>query len=147
MDDRIKPTLWDRTRWPRYAFVAGVLVGGVAGWFFHQVVSFLMGASVMLIVFVLLLIIGFLWWRTRSHGMRERGPTVVRWRYDTAIGAPRIDPASSYHRGAVYDPFADSSGGTRSDDTGRRRRRSRNAEYWPGDGSTDSQGSNGAQHV
>lgn len=142
MEDWPGPTLWDRTRWPRYAFVAGVLVGIILGWFFHQVVSLVMGAGFVLVLLLPLLVIGYLWWRSRSHRTAAQGPTVVTWRYDTAIGAPRIDRTSGPGRPAADDWLSELDTDVLNADPRRRRRRSTDAELWLDDDPTDVQDAN-----
>jgi len=76
----IRGNLWDRTRWGRYGFAAGLVSGVVLGWIFHGVFSFIFRFGLVLVVLLPLLAIGYVWWRGNR---REPGPpdaTLVTWK-------------------------------------------------------------------
>ena len=64
--------IWTRTRLLRIGFVAGLIVGLFAGWFFHGLISLIIRfffVIVLLIPFVVALIA---WWRLRRQMQRFR---------------------------------------------------------------------------
>lgn len=79
--------LWWQARWARYAFVAGLLLGLVLGWFFHAVVGLFLRLGIALVILLPLVVIAYLLWR-RSSGRPSgigspRGSTqVVTWNAD-----------------------------------------------------------------
>lgn len=56
-------SVWVRTKWPRYAFVAGLLIGIFLGWFFHGVVSFVWRFFFVLLLLVPILVVAIGWYR------------------------------------------------------------------------------------
>lgn len=79
--------LWWQARWARYAFLAGLLLGLLLGWFFHTVISLFLRLGVALIILVPLVVIAYLLWRRstgRPSGLGgQRGSTqVVTWNAD-----------------------------------------------------------------
>lgn len=72
---------WERIRWARGGFFAGLLVGVVLGWFFHGLISFVLQFGLVLLLLLPLLVIGWLWWRSsRRGGPAEATTTVTTWR-------------------------------------------------------------------
>lgn len=79
--------VWWQARWARYAFVAGLLLGMLLGWFFHAVVSLFLRLGIALVILLPLVIIAYLFWRRRSGNPAgiggQRGSTqVVTWNAD-----------------------------------------------------------------
>ena len=64
--------LWMRTKWSRYSFVAGLLVGVFLGWFFHGVVSFTIRFFVVLLLLVPVIVVLIAWWRIKNRGQEPR---------------------------------------------------------------------------
>ena len=90
--------MWARTKWPRYAFVAGLVVGAFLGWTLHWVFT---GAFRTFIVLVLLtplvvLLIAYLRMRGRNKGpqtLAGPGVSVVTW--DDAVASSSRRPAEA----------------------------------------------------
>lgn len=89
VNTRLSQPLWERFRWARGGFLAGLLVGVVLGWVFNGIISFLLRFGLVLVLLLPLLVIGWLWWRSsRSGGTNGPGgpggpvTTVVTWRGD-----------------------------------------------------------------
>jgi hypothetical protein len=64
--------VWARTRQLRIGFITGLIVGALAGWFFHGLISLIIRfffVLILLIPFVLALIA---WWRLRREVDRVR---------------------------------------------------------------------------
>ena len=76
----VPPGLWERTRWVRIAFLAGLGLGMLLGWFFHGIISFFVQFGLVAILLLPLLIIGFFWWRASRRPRSGSGPmTVMTW--------------------------------------------------------------------
>lgn len=74
------PGWWDRTRMLRYAFIAGMLVGVLFGWFFHGIISMAVRFGVVFVLLVPLLLLAFMWWRSsRERNRLQTTMTVMRW--------------------------------------------------------------------
>lgn len=72
---------WERIRWARGGFFAGLLLGVVVGWLFHGIISFAFRFGLVLVLLLPLLVIGWLWWRSsRGDGAGEPTTTVMSWR-------------------------------------------------------------------
>lgn len=83
MNAQIPQHWWERIRWARGGFFAGLLIGVLLGWFFHGFISFVVQFSLVLILLLPLLVIGWLWWRSsRRDGSGEATATVMTWRAD-----------------------------------------------------------------
>ena len=65
---------WVRTKWSRYAFVAGLLIGVFLGWFFHGVVSFVWRFFFVLLLLVPLVVLAIGWYRV-SRRRNASAPT------------------------------------------------------------------------
>lgn len=92
MHAQIPQPLWERIRWARGGFFAGLLAGVVLGWFFHGIISFLLRFGLVLVLLLPLLVIGWLWWRSsRSNGTQGPTSTVMTWRADDIPGRGRAD--------------------------------------------------------
>lgn len=74
------PGWWERTRFVRYAFVAGLVFGTGIGWFFHSVISMIFQFGVVVLLLLPLLLLAFMWWRSsRERSRMQSSMTVVRW--------------------------------------------------------------------
>ncbi|HVL25131.1 MAG TPA: hypothetical protein VM450_13670 [Thermomicrobiales bacterium] len=74
------PGWWDRTRFVRYAFVAGIIVGVFFGWFFHGLISMVIQFGVVAVLLVPLAVLAFMWWRSsRERKQMHSSMTVMRW--------------------------------------------------------------------
>lgn len=72
--------MWERLRWARYAFLAGLAVGVMLGWFFHGVISLLVRFGIVLVLLLPLLVIGYFWMRSsRQSRGGNGGQQVVTW--------------------------------------------------------------------
>lgn len=92
MNADIPQPLWERLRWARQGFFAGLLAGIVLGWFFHGIISFLLRFGLVLVLLLPLLVIGWLWWRSsRSDGPVRATTTVMTWRGDDPTGRGRAE--------------------------------------------------------
>ncbi len=90
----VPPGLWQRTRWIRFAFLAGLVVGVLLGWFFHGVISLFMQFGLVAILLLPLLVIGFLWWRASRRPRGERGQVqVMTWSNGPSWRQPAPPPA------------------------------------------------------
>lgn len=83
--------LWWQARWARYAFVGGLLIGLLLGWFFHAVVGLFLRLGIALVILVPLIVIAYLFWRgksRRSSGFGgPRGSTeIITWNGDWRPG-------------------------------------------------------------
>ncbi len=98
MNAQIPQHWWERIRWARQGFFAGMLVGVVLGWFFHGIISFILRFGLVVVLLLPLLVIGWLWWRSSRGGSMEQSTTVMTWRSDDIPprdrgGDPMWDPA------------------------------------------------------
>jgi len=74
------PGFWDRTRFARFGFVAGLVVGILVGWFFHGVVSLIMRVGFVVALLIPLAIVVWLWWRSSRTPMpADRPRTSIQW--------------------------------------------------------------------
>ena len=90
----VPPGLWQRTRWIRFAFLAGLVLGVLLGWLFHGVISLFMQFGLVAILLLPLLVIGFLWWRASRRPRGERGPVqVMTWSNGPPWRQPTAPPA------------------------------------------------------
>ncbi len=81
MNAQIPQHWWERIRWARQGFFAGLLVGVLLGWFFHGFISFVLQFGLVLLLLLPLLVIGWLWWRSaRRDASGEPTTTVMTWR-------------------------------------------------------------------
>lgn len=78
--------LWTRTKWSRYAFVAGLLIGIFLGWFFHGVVSFIWRFFFVLLLLVPIVVVVIGWYR-----VSRRRNTVATTDEVVIYPAPRRD--------------------------------------------------------
>jgi hypothetical protein len=89
----VPPGLWERTRWIRIAFVAGLGIGLLLGWFFHGIISFFVQFGLVALLLLPLLIIGYLWWRSSRRPRAGSGPvTVMTWSNDFPGRPPGARP-------------------------------------------------------
>jgi cbb3-type cytochrome oxidase subunit 3 len=94
------PGWWDRTRFMRYAFVAGLLVGVFMGWFFHGIISMVIQFGVVMLLLLPLAVLAFMWWRSsRERKNMQSSMTVMRW-------SPGQFPRYGNGSDMAADPFA-----------------------------------------
>jgi hypothetical protein len=92
----VPPGLWERTRWIRIAFVAGLGIGLLLGWFFHGIISFFVQFGLVALLLLPLLIIGYLWWRSSRRPRTGSGPmTVMTWSNEFPGRPPGARPGTS----------------------------------------------------
>ncbi len=90
----VPPGFWQRTRWIRFAFLAGLLLGVLLGWLFHGIISLFMQFGLVAVLLLPLLVIGFLWWRASRRPRGEGGPmTVMTWSNESSWRQPTAPPA------------------------------------------------------
>lgn len=81
MNAQIPQHWWERIRWARQGFFAGMLAGIVLGWFFHGIISFLIRFGLVVVLLLPLLVIGWLWWRSSRGTVTDQpNTTVMTWR-------------------------------------------------------------------
>ncbi|MGC4105606.1 MAG: hypothetical protein QM753_04515 [Thermomicrobiales bacterium] len=101
------PGFWDRTRFARFGFLAGIVVGILIGWFFHGVVSLIMRVGFVIALLIPLAIVLWLWWRSSRTPMpTERPRSSIQWVEVNTQGfdpgprrrqaAPESEPAYRY---------------------------------------------------
>ncbi|MGC4191149.1 MAG: hypothetical protein QM589_08280 [Thermomicrobiales bacterium] len=74
------PGFWDRTRFARFGFLAGLIVGILVGWFFHGVVSLIMRVGFVIALLIPLAIVLWLWWRSSHTPMpADRPRSSIQW--------------------------------------------------------------------
>lgn len=75
--------MWERTQGLRRAFLLGLVIGVLIGWFFSGLVSLLVSAGAFLLLLIPVAIIAWIWWRLRSQRSRPEeqrsGQTVMTW--------------------------------------------------------------------
>ena len=76
----IGANLWDRTRWGRYGFAAGLVCGVVLGWIFHGVFSFIFRFGFVLLLLLPLLVLGYFWWKGSRRDAGPPNTTLVTWK-------------------------------------------------------------------
>jgi predicted lipid-binding transport protein (Tim44 family) len=104
MNAQIPQHWWERIRWARQGFFAGLLAGIVLGWFFHGIISFLIRFGLVVVLLLPLLVIGWLWWRSsRSTVTDQPTTTVMTWR---SGDIPTRDRA----RDSMWEPAPDPDG-------------------------------------
>lgn len=93
---------WARTRQLRIGFIAGLVVGLLAGWFFHGVISFVIRFFFVIVLLIPFIIAVVAWWRLRRQVSRYRTPRAgeddwpppwtreTRRRRDPVDGGPAI---------------------------------------------------------
>ena len=67
-------SFWARTRQARIGFIAGLILGLLAGWFFHGLISFIIRFFFVLVLLVPFVIAVIAWWRLRRQVSTMRGP-------------------------------------------------------------------------
>lgn len=90
---------WERIRWTRHGFFAGLILGIGVGWFFHGLISFIVRFGLVLLLILPLLVIGWFWVRSARAG-RSGDPAagerrVMTW---TSANFPPNEP---------FEPFVD----------------------------------------
>ncbi len=83
--------VWWQARWARYAFVAGLLIGLLLGWFFHAVISLFLRLGIALVLLLPLVVIAYLLWRRGSNwssgpGTSRGSAEIVTWNADWRPG-------------------------------------------------------------
>lgn len=64
----------------RYAFIAGLLVGIMFGWFFHGLISMAVRFGVVAVLLIPIALLVFMWWRSsRERNRLQTTMTVMRW--------------------------------------------------------------------
>ena len=76
--------LWWQARWARYAFLGGLLLGLLLGWFFHAVISLFLRLGLALALLLPIVIIAYLLWRRRTRPRPSMEPRpgstdVITW--------------------------------------------------------------------
>lgn len=61
----VPPNWWERLKGAQFGFIAGLLVGLLMGWFFHGVISLAVRFSLLLVLLLPLIVIGWLWFRSQ----------------------------------------------------------------------------------
>jgi len=103
------PGFWDRTRFARFGFVAGLVVGILIGWFFHGVVSLIMRVGFVIALLIPLAIVLWLWWRSSRTPMpADRPRTSIQWVDISARDYDRSDRAAGNDRRQRTSADADS---------------------------------------
>lgn len=98
------PGFWDRTRFARFGFIAGLIVGILIGWFFHGVVSLIMRVGFVIALLIPLAIVLWLWWRSSRTPMPgERPRASIQWVEIGSRDNGRGDPADRRRRAADAD--------------------------------------------
>lgn len=97
--------LWQRTKWIRWAYVAGLLSGVLVGWLLHGIISLFVRFGLVALLLLPLVIILYLFWRS-SRGNRRT--TVVTWSSGNGFGPNGAPPADGDGRirpdaSGVYD--------------------------------------------
>ena len=93
---RVSQAWWERLRWTRHGFFAGLILGIVMGWLFHGVISFIFRFGLVLLLLLPLLVIGWLWLRS-SRGGQPGDPAgndrqVVTWSSHRMTATERFEP-------------------------------------------------------
>lgn len=68
--------LWQRTRWIRLAYVAGLLSGILVGWLLHGIISLVFRFGLVALLLLPLIVILYLFWRSARANRRT---TIVTW--------------------------------------------------------------------
>lgn len=97
--------LWQRTRWIRLAYVAGLLSGILVGWLLHGIISLVFRFGLVALLLLPLIVILYLFWRSARTNRRT---TIVTWGgptgFDNGTG-PATNGDGRIHPNAdgVYD--------------------------------------------
>ena len=87
---------WERLRWTRHGFFAGLILGVMMGWLFHGVISFVLRFGLLLLLLLPLLVIGWLWLRSSRGGQpgdpAGNGRQVVTWSSRSVVPPDRFEP-------------------------------------------------------
>jgi hypothetical protein len=67
-------SFWARTRQARIGFIAGLIVGVLAGWFFHGLISFIIRFFFVLVLLIPFVVAVVAWWRLRRQVRHPRDP-------------------------------------------------------------------------
>jgi hypothetical protein len=65
---------WARTRQMRIGFIVGLIVGVLAGWFFHGLISFIIKFFFVLVLLIPFVVAVVAWWRLRRQVRTLHGP-------------------------------------------------------------------------
>lgn len=68
--------LWQRTKWIRFAYVAGLITGMLVGWLLHGIISLVLRFGLVALLLLPLIVILYLFWRSARA---NRTTTVVTW--------------------------------------------------------------------
>lgn len=93
------PGFWDRTRFARFGFIAGLVVGVLIGWFFHGVVSLILRLGFVIALLIPLAIVLWLWWRSnRTPAPPARTQRSIQWVDLSMREEPRrpVDPDQGF---------------------------------------------------
>lgn len=96
--------LWRRTKWIRFAYVAGLITGVLVGWLLHGIISLVLRFGLVALLLLPLIVILYLFWRSSRS---NRTTTVVTWSGPNGIGG-NVPPADGDGRirpdaDGVYD--------------------------------------------
>jgi len=95
----VPPQWWERLKGAQFGFIAGLLVGLLMGWFFHGVISLAIRFGLLLVLLLPLIVIGWLWLRSRrapGPSIRPEGSAESSW--TAVIDVERTPPPSSRER-------------------------------------------------
>lgn len=104
----IPPNWWERLKGAQYGFILGLLVGLLLGWFFHGVISLAIRFGLLLVLLLPLIVIGWLWLRSRRlEGQPGPARTVANPEptWTAVIDVERAPPPSQ--REAATPPLID----------------------------------------
>ncbi len=83
----VPPHWWERLKGAQFGFIGGLLIGLLLGWFFHGVISLAVRLGFLVLLLLPLLVIGWLWLRSRQSpgsGPSGQPPASMTW---TAVGS------------------------------------------------------------
>jgi len=99
---RVPQQWWERIRWTRHGFFAGLILGVVMGWLFHGVISFVLRFGLVLLLILPLLVIGWLW--LRSSRRSQAGDPVRTERQVVTWSSQRVTPPERFEpTGPIVD--------------------------------------------